>query len=85
MLIQVKVKPNSKTEKIEEPKTKLWEDKNDIYTVYVKEPPIEGRANEAVRRVLADHFGVSQSRVVLKRGSTSKIKYFEIEKSMKSK
>ena len=78
MLIAVKVKPNSKFEKVEEPKTKLWEDRSDFYTVYVKEPPIEGRANDAVIRLLADHFGVARSNISLKRGATSKIKYFEV-------
>ena len=78
MLIAVKVKPNSKFEKVEEPKTKLWEDRSDFYTVYVKEPPIEGRANDAVIRLLADHFGVARSRVFLKRGTTGKIKHIEI-------
>ena len=78
MLIAVKVKPNSKVEKVEEPKTKLWEDRNDFYIVHVKEPPIEGRANDAVLKLLAEHFGVARSNISLKRGTTSKIKYFEI-------
>lgn len=78
MIIQVKVKPNSKFEKVEEPKTKLWEDRSDFYIVHVKEPPIEGRANDAVLNLLADHFGVARSKIVLKRGANSKIKYFEI-------
>ena len=78
MLIAVKVKPNSKVEKVEEPKTKLWEDRNDFYIVHVKEPPIEGRANDTVLRLLAEHFGVARSRVFLKRGTTGKIKHIEI-------
>ncbi len=38
----------------------------------------EGRANEAVRELLADYFGVSRSRVTLKRGLKSKLKVVEV-------
>ena len=47
--------------------------------VYVKEPPLEGKANFAVIQSLADHFNVSRSQIVLKSGHKSKIKIFEIE------
>lgn len=47
-------------------------------TVYVRERAIEGKATEAVIRVLADHFGVPRSRVTLLSGATSRIKRFRI-------
>jgi len=71
MKITVKVKPGSKTEDVE--KTADGE-----YVVRVKAPPIEGRANEAVRGALAAHFGIPKSRIVIKHGSSGKRKLVEI-------
>ena len=81
MRIFVKVKPNSKENKVEEPPQRLLqtdERMNDYYTVSVKEPPTEGKANDAVLRVLAEYFDVSRSQVTLVSGAVSKIKVFEI-------
>jgi uncharacterized protein len=46
--------------------------------VFVREPPIEGRANEAVIKCLAKHFRVSKSQVELVQGAKSKVKLFRI-------
>lgn len=48
------------------------------YTVAVREPARDGRANAAVIRVLARHLGVAPSRIILVRGKTAKQKVFEI-------
>ena len=48
-------------------------------TIYVRERAVDGRANEAVVRVLADHLGVPRSRVVLTSGATSRVKRFRID------
>ena len=48
------------------------------FEVWVKEPPIEGRANEAVERALADYFGVAKSKVNIVSGQTSRKKVVEI-------
>ena len=50
-------------------------------TIYTKAPAIEGRANLAAVKLLAKHFGVSSSKVKLVRGTTSKYKVFEVDKS----
>lgn len=47
-------------------------------TVYVRERAIEGRATEAVTRVLAEHLGVPKSQVELISGATSRVKRFRI-------
>ena len=44
----------------------------------VKEPPREGKANKAVIKVLAQHFGVPQNKVKILSGFKSKIKVIEI-------
>ncbi len=49
-----------------------------IYKVSVKEAPIQGKANDAIRRALATYFEVAQSRIQLISGQTSKQKIFEI-------
>ena len=46
------------------------------FVVSVKEPPIDGRANWAIARAVAEHFGVSPSRVNIISGQTSKIKFW---------
>ena len=71
MKISVKVKAGSSLEKVEK-----IDDSN--YAVWVKAKPADGKANEAVTRALAGHFGIAKSRVVLLRGQASRQKIFEI-------
>jgi uncharacterized protein (TIGR00251 family) len=68
--IQVKVKPNSKTEELNQ--------EGDSFIVKVKEPPKEGKANQAVIKLLAEHFGVPRSRVRILSGFKSKNKVIEV-------
>lgn len=84
MRIIVKVKPNAKVESVERVTQATLDlgikDGLDIYKVSVKEPPVSGKANEAVVRVLAEYFEVSKSQVTLVRGGSAKNKIFEIIK-----
>lgn len=48
------------------------------YSVWVRAKPADGKANEAVIKALAEHFGIAKSRIVLLKGQTSKQKIFEI-------
>lgn len=70
MKIQVKVKPNSRTEDVSL--------EGDSFIVRVKEPPKEGKANQAVIRLLAEHFGVPKSQVRILVGFTSRNKVVEV-------
>jgi uncharacterized protein (TIGR00251 family) len=70
MKIQVKVKPNSKTEEISR--------EGDSFIIKVKEPPKEGKANQGVIKLLAAHFGVPQSQVRILSGFRSRNKVIEI-------
>lgn len=72
MKISVRVKPRSKIDQVE--KTAEGE-----FVVRVKEPPLEGRANVAAARELADYFGVPKSGVRLLHGAASKNKIFEVD------
>ena len=50
----------------------------DRLVVAVNAPPVEGKANEAVVRVLAETFGVPRSRVAIVRGETGRRKTVRI-------
>ncbi|MEQ1561152.1 MAG: DUF167 domain-containing protein [Nitrospira sp.] len=80
MKIYVKAKAGSKENKITPPPLKLikTDTEPEYYVVSVKEEPKEGKANDAIARLLAKHFSVTLSQVRLLRGSTSKIKVFDI-------
>ncbi len=71
-VVSVHVKPGSKKGPLVEtgPDGEL--------TVYVRERAVDGKANAAVIRVLAEHFGVPRSRVELTGGASSRIKRFRI-------
>jgi len=69
--ISVRAKTNAKKESVEK-----LSDKE--FVVSVKEPPIDGRANWAICRIVADYFGVSPSRVSIVSGQSAKNKIVEI-------
>jgi uncharacterized protein YggU (UPF0235/DUF167 family) len=49
-----------------------------LYVVNVKAQAIDGKANDAAQQLLARHFEVAPSLVVLVRGHTSKYKVFDV-------
>lgn len=71
MRITVKVRPNAKKESVSQT------GEADFF-VAVAAPPREGKANLAVVRALAAHFGVAPSRIALVSGGTAREKVFEI-------
>ncbi len=71
MKIIVKTKPGSKENKIEK-----IDEAN--YIVHVKEPPINGRANVALIKLLAEYFDVSPSLIEIISGYMARIKVIEI-------
>jgi len=52
--------------------------KSDGYTVRVKAAPQDGKANEAVIRLLARHFGVARSAIRITSGLTVRNKIIEV-------
>ncbi|MFB2977565.1 DUF167 domain-containing protein [Microseira sp. BLCC-F43] len=69
---QVKVKPNSKRQSIEE-------QPDGSLTVHLKSPPVNGKANEELIALLAERFNVSKSKISIKSGLASKTKLVEID------
>ncbi len=51
----------------------------DAIKVRLAAPPVEGRANEALLRFLADRFGVAQRAVTMVRGTVSRAKTIDVE------
>jgi uncharacterized protein (TIGR00251 family) len=70
MKIRVKVKPSSRTEELNR--------EGGSFIAKVKEPPEKGKANHAVIKLLAAHFGVHQSRVRILSGFRSRNKVIEV-------
>jgi uncharacterized protein len=85
MKINVKAKPRAKEEKVDPPTQELWRARKDsdpggdnFITVWVKEPPVDGKANFAITKALAEYFKISSYNVRLISGHSSKQKVFEI-------
>ena len=76
MKITVQLKPRAKEEKLEK-----VDDFN--FKVWVKEPPIENRANFALARIMADYFEVPLNQIKIIGGVKSKIKILDIARTPK--
>ena len=72
MKIFVRVKLKAKSEKVEEINPNHFE-------VFVKEPPIEGRANKSVIKLLAEHLGIPQACLNIISGHRNRNKVIEIK------
>lgn len=68
--IKIKIIPNAKKNKVLE--------ENGEFKVYVKDPPIDGKANKALIELLAQHFKVKKGVVRIIRGEKSREKVIEI-------
>jgi len=64
------VKPNSRTEEVSQ--------EGHSFIVRVREPPREGKANQAVIKLLAEYFRVPKSQVRILSGLRSRNKVIEV-------
>lgn len=71
MKISVRVKTNARKNEV-----KMVDEGNFIVSVSV--PPVEGKANEKIIELVADHFGKPKRSVSIIRGFTGKTKLIEI-------
>ena len=71
MKISVRVKPQAREEKIE----KKGENN---YLVWVKAKAIEGKANQAVIKILSEYFDITKDRVILIKGKKARDKIFTV-------
>ena len=72
MKIAVRVKANARRNEVQ----RLAERS---YLVTVSAPPVDGKANEKVIELLAEHFGKPKRCFTILRGETSKEKLIDIE------
>jgi len=70
--IQVRVKPRSR-------KQLFRREEDGTFTASLNAAPVEGKANEELVRLVADHFGVRKSQVTINSGELARIKILEIE------
>ncbi len=71
MKISVRVKANARKNTVEQ----IEEGK---YLISVSVPPVEGKANEKVIELLAEHFNKPKRNITILRGATSKEKLIEV-------
>ncbi len=75
--IHIKLTPKASSDRVGDMREN--EDGQPVMQVYVTAVPEDGKANEALIRLLAKHFHVAPSRVRILRGLTSRQKMIEID------
>jgi uncharacterized protein (TIGR00251 family) len=70
--VKVKVKPNSKVQKIQE-------EADGSLIVHLKSPLVDGKANEELIQLLSANFDVPKSHIRIKSGLSSRQKLIEID------
>ncbi len=73
MNITLTIKPNSKKAPLIEPQ------EDGSLVVYIREIAADGKANEALIKLLAKHYDVAKSRITIVRGHTSRHKVVAID------
>ncbi len=69
--IQVKVKPNARQSTLEEVV-------DGSYRARLKSPPVDGKANQELIALVAEHFSCSRAAVSIKSGTSKRIKWVNI-------
>ncbi|MDE2009673.1 MAG: YggU family protein [Candidatus Omnitrophica bacterium] len=70
MLLTVKVIPGASRN--------LLKEEDGMTKVYLTAPPVDGKANQALIKFLAAHYGVNKSAVTIVKGEKSRHKAIEI-------
>lgn len=70
--LQVKVKPNARRSSFEPLEDGSW-------LAHLKSPPVDGKANQELIALIADHFGCAKAAVTIKGGATGRRKLIKID------
>jgi uncharacterized protein len=70
--IRVRVKPWARAPGVEQLADGTW-------LVRVRSPPVDGRANEELVRLIAEHFGVRRADVSIRSGAGGRLKLVQID------
>ena len=71
-VIQVRVKPNARTSRLEQKEDGTW-------LALIKSPPIDGKANEELIALIAKHFECRKADVSIKAGGSGRLKLIHIK------
>ena len=71
IVIQIKVKPNSRASRLEQQEDGTW-------LAQLKSPPVDGKANEELISLVAKHFKRPKSEVSIKSGASARLKLVQI-------
>jgi uncharacterized protein (TIGR00251 family) len=71
-ILQIKVKPNARS-------SVLIEQEDGTWLAQLKAPPVDGKANEELIRLVAEHFGVHKAQMNIKSGASSRLKRVTIQ------
>ena len=74
LVIQIRVKPNSRASLLTQSEDGTW-------LAQVRSPPVDGKANEEVRELVAKHFECRKAAVSIKSGASGRMKLVRIEGS----
>jgi len=69
--LRIKVKPNARHPGLEELSDGTW-------LARVAAPPVDGKANEELMRLIAEHFNVRKAQVSIKSGASGRLKLVQI-------
>ena len=72
VVLQVRVRPNARVSSLQQAADGTWQ-------ALLKAPPVDGKANEELIALVADHFGCRKSSVVIKAGASSRTKLVRVE------
>ncbi|MGD1805364.1 DUF167 domain-containing protein [Dapis sp. BLCC M126] len=71
VILKVKVKPNSQQQSVQT-------ESDGSLKICLKSPPVDGKANQELIKLLAKKFNVKKSEITIKSGLSSKNKLIEI-------
>ena len=72
MVLQIKVKPRARVSSLEQNPDGSWLAK-------LKAAPVDGKANEELVRLVAEHFNCQRSAVTIKAGASGRMKLVKVE------
>lgn len=74
MKVRIRVLPRSSKNEV------VGEMADGTLKIKLTSPPVDGKANESLVKLLAEHYSVSKNKIKIVSGLTSKNKIIEIEK-----
>ena len=73
VFLQIKVKPRSRISSLEETPDGTW-------IARLKSPPVDGKANAELIKLVAERFGCGKSAVTIKSGAGARMKLVKVER-----